>query len=100
VFFRTGAGHALVKVGLFDFAAAGALVATNRFAEVERYFEFGKEIVGFEDTPDLLRQVRHALEHPEEADRVRRAGRERVLREHTWRAVWPGILRDLAGAPS
>jgi glycosyltransferase involved in cell wall biosynthesis len=96
VFFRTQHGNATVKVGLFDFAAAGALVATNRFEEVGRYFELGKEIVAFDDTADLLRQVRHLLDHPEEAEGIRRAGRERVLREHTWRRVWPGILRDLA----
>ncbi|HEY7573614.1 MAG TPA: glycosyltransferase [Thermoanaerobaculia bacterium] len=100
VFFRTGAGHALVKVGLFDFAAAGALVATNRFAEVERYFAFDEEILGFDDTPDLLRRIRRVLDHPLEAEAIRRAGRERVLREHTWRRVWPAILRDLAEAPS
>jgi len=100
VFFRTGAGHALVKVGLFDFAAAGALVVTNRFDEVERYFEYGKEIVGFEDTADLVRQVRRLLDHPVEADAIRRAGRERVLREHTWCRVWPGILRQLSEPPA
>lgn len=100
VFFRTGAGHALVKVGLFDFAAAGALVLTNRFSEVERYFEFGREILGFEDTADLKRQVRWVLEHPAEACAVRHAGRERVLREHTWRKVWPRILRRLAELPA
>lgn len=99
VFFRTGAGHALVKVGLFDFAAAGALVVTNRFAEVEKSFVFGREIVGFDDTADLLRQVRRLLENPAEADLIRRAGRERVLRDHTWRRVWPRILRQLAERP-
>lgn len=100
VFFRTGAGHALVKVGLFDFAAAGALVATNRFPEVEAYFDFGREIVGFDDTSDLLRQVRHLLAHPEQAEAIRRAGRERVLRDHTWRRAWPRILRQLAELPA
>lgn len=95
LFFRTGGGHALVKVGLFDFAAAGALVLTNRFAEVEPYFEYGHEIVGFDSTEELLRQVRHYLDHPEEAEKVRRAGRARVLAEHTWPAVWPGILSRL-----
>jgi spore maturation protein CgeB len=100
VFFKTGAGHALVKVGLFDFAAAGALVFTNRFAEVEQYFEYGREIVGFNDTDDLMRRVRHYLDHPDEAEAIRRAGRERVLREHTWRTVWPRILQDLSERPS
>ncbi len=100
VFFRTGAGHALVKVGLFDFAAAGALVVTNRHPEAERYFQFGSEIVGFEDTPDLLRRVEHLLAHPEEAEAIRRAGRDRVLREHTWVCVWPRILKQLAELPA
>ncbi len=100
VFFRTGAGHALVKVGLFDFAAAGALVVTNRHPEAERYFEFGREIVGFEDTPDLLLRVEYLLAHPEEAEAIRRAGRDRVLREHTWVRVWPRILKQLAELPA
>jgi len=95
IFFRTGGGHALVKVGLFDFAAAGALVLTNRFAEVEPYFTYGREIVGFDSTAELLAQVRHYLDHPAEAEAVRRAGRARVLAEHTWPAVWPRILAKL-----
>ena len=95
IFFRTGGGHALVKVGLFDFAAAGALVLTNRFAEVERYFTYGREIVGFDSTGDLLAQVRHYLDHPGEAAAVRAAGRARVLADHTWPAVWPRILAQL-----
>jgi spore maturation protein CgeB len=98
VFFLTGAGHALVKVGLFDFAAAGALVVTNRFPEVERYLEYGREIVGFESTDGLLRAVRRMLDHPDEAAAIRRAGRERVLRDHTWRRIWPRILGWLAEA--
>ena len=97
VFFRTGGGHPLVKVGLFDFAAAGALVATNRFPEVEKYLEFGREIVGFESTDDLIEKVRYYLEHPDAATAIRQAGRARVLRDHTWKRVWPRILASLAG---
>lgn len=100
IFNLTGAGHALVKVGLFDFAAAGALVFTNRFAEVEPYLTYGKEIVGFESTADLLEKVRFYLDHPGEAAAVRRAGRERVLAEHTWPHVWPRVLERLAAPPA
>jgi glycosyltransferase involved in cell wall biosynthesis len=98
VFFLTREGDALVKVGLFDFAAAGGLVATNHFPAVEQYLEFGRELVGFDSTDDLLRKVRRLLDHPEEAAAIRRAGRERVLREHTWRRIWPRILGWLAAA--
>ena len=95
VFFLTGGGNALVKVGLFDFPAAGALVATNYFPEVEPYMAYGKELIGFESTDDLLARVRHYLDHPEEADAIRKAGRARVLRDHTWRTGWPRILDAL-----
>lgn len=95
VFFLTGGGHALVKVGLFDFPAAGALVATNYFPEVEPYLAYGKEIIGFRSTADLLAKVRHYLDHPAEAEAIRQAGRARVLRDHTWRTGWPRILDRL-----
>jgi hypothetical protein len=95
VFFRTAGGHSLVKVGLFDFAAAGALVVTNHSPEVARSFAYGREILGFETTEDLLGVIERVLEHPEEADRIRQAGRARVLRDHTWRVVWPRVLGDL-----
>ena len=95
VFFLTGGGHALVKVGLFDFPAAGALVATNYFPEVEPYLTYGKEIIGFTSTGDLLRKVRHYLDHPAEAEAIREAGRARVRRDHTWRTAWPRVLEEL-----
>jgi spore maturation protein CgeB len=96
IFFLNREGDRLVKVGLFDFTAAGGLVVTNYFPPVEEYLTFGKEVVGFDSTEDLLRKVRHLLDHPEEAARIRQAGRERVLREHTWRRIWPRILGWLA----
>ena len=100
VFFRTAGGHALVKVGLFDFAAAGALILTNRSPEVEAHLRYGEEIVGFDSKPELLEQVRHYLDHPEEAERIRGRGRARVLADHTWARVWPRILADLQGDDS
>jgi spore maturation protein CgeB len=100
VFFLNREGDALVKVGLFDFAAAGGLVVTNTFPAVEEYLQFGKELVGFDDTEDLLRKIRRLLDHPEEAAAIRRAGRERVLREHTWRRIWPRVLGWLAEEPA
>lgn len=98
VFFWTSDGHPIVKPYLFDFAAAGALVATNYLAGVERHFVYDEELIGFHDTEDLVRKVRYYLDHPEQADRIREAGRQRVLREHTWKQVWPRILA-LARAP-
>jgi glycosyltransferase involved in cell wall biosynthesis len=98
IFFLMGSGYPLVKVGLFDFLAAGALVATNRYSLVERFLRYEEDLVGFTSTEDLLAKVRFVLDHPEEAERIRRQGRARVLAEYTWQKVWPGVLRELQEA--
>jgi glycosyltransferase involved in cell wall biosynthesis len=100
VFYLMGSGYPLVKVGLFDFLAAGALVATNRSPLVEGYLAFEEELVGFGSTPELLAQVRRVLDSPAEAARIREAGRARVLRDYTWKAAWPGVLRRLQELPA
>lgn len=96
LFDRTPAGHAIVKVGLFDFLAAGALVLTNRSAAAARWFDLEREVVGFDSIGELLERVRHCLDHPQQAEAIRRAGRARVLAEYTWPILWRRILR-LAG---
>jgi len=100
VFSRTPAGHGIIKVGLFDFLAAGALVAADYIPELAHYLEPGREILTFRNAEELVALVERCRAHPEEAAAVRAAGRTRVLREHTWRAIWPGLLMaiaDLAG---
>ncbi|MCP4655085.1 MAG: glycosyltransferase [bacterium] len=97
IFLHTIYGYRVVKVGLFDFPAAGALVMTNHYPEVEPFFRFDEEIVGFESTADLLAKVRYYLDHPERAAAIRRAGRGRVLRGHTWPRIWERILDRLPG---
>jgi hypothetical protein len=96
IFNRTTGGHAVVKTGLFDFTAAGALVATNHSPATARCFRFGREVLGFSSTGDLLDVVRHTLRHRGESERVRLAGRRRTLRDHTWRAIWPRVLARVA----
>ena len=98
VFFRTPAGHPLIKVQVFDFLAAGALVVTNYYEGLEKYLAYGKDLVGFGSTHALLEQIQHYLEHPAEAEAIRAAGRDRVLRAHTWRQVWPDIIQQADAA--
>jgi spore maturation protein CgeB len=98
VFGRTHGGHPVLKPQLFDFMAAGALVATQRLPEAERRFGFGSELLGFTSTRGLVRVVRRALAHPDEAEAIRRRGRERVLADYTWRRTWPRFLATVAGA--
>jgi spore maturation protein CgeB len=98
LFSRTPAGHGIIKVGLFDFIAAGALVAADYIPELAQYFEPGREIFTFRNVEELVAIVDRCRTHPEEAAAIRAAGRARVLRDHTWRTVWPDLLRSIAHA--
>lgn len=86
-----------VKVGIFDFLSAGTLVITNYIPAVEQYLIFGKEIIGFSSTRELIEKIEYYLKHPDEAESIRRAGHERVRREHTWSRKWLQILSKLTG---
>ena len=92
IFCRTPAGHSIPKIAVFDFLAAGALVATERTPALSRYFEYGHEIIGFNDLNELIDSVSYFLRHPDEAEKIRWAGRRRVLEEHTWAKLWPRLL--------
>ncbi len=96
VFLKNMAENEVVKIQLFDFAAAGALVLTDRWHGVEPYFEYGKHLVGFGTTDELIEKVRYYLDHPAEAAAIRRAGREHTLRHHSLSAVWRQLLPGLA----
>jgi len=88
----------VVKNVMLDFMAAGALVVTNEFEPAREYFDFGKDLIVFGSMADLVDKVRYYLDHPDEAEAIRRTGRERVLREYDWKGFWPGIFRQIAQA--
>jgi hypothetical protein len=89
-FATAGESHAspkrLTHLRLREFEApmSGALYLTERQDELAEYFSIGQEVLAYTNRDDLLDQVRYYLAHPEQAERVRRAGHHRSLREHTW----------------
>ena len=68
----------------FEAPMSGALYLTEYQPELEEYFTVGKEVLCYRDREDLLDQVRYYLAHPEQGERVRRAGYRRAVNEHTW----------------
>lgn len=78
--------HRLTHLRLREFEApmSGALYLTEHQAELGEYFEIGREVLTYRDRDDLLAQARYYLDHPEQAEAVRRAGYHRARRDHTW----------------
>lgn len=92
IFSRQVSGHQALKVGIFDFLAAGCLVITDENPQLHNYFSVGQEIVTFSDIDDMLRKIRYYIEHPAEADVIRKAGQKKVVDNYTWDRVWLDIF--------
>ncbi len=68
----------------FEVAACGGFQLVDRVAGLERLLAPGREVAVFASEDELLDMARHYLDHPEERARIARAGRRRVLNEHTY----------------
>lgn len=69
----------------FEIAACSAFQLVDHRFLLPDLFLPGEEIVCFSGRDDFLERVDHFLAHPEERNAFGSAGRERVLREHTYR---------------
>lgn len=63
-----------------EIPACGAFLLAERTREHLELFEEGKEAAFFDGERELLEQLRHHLNHPEERSRIAAGGRERCLR--------------------
>ncbi|MBT9156293.1 MAG: Spore protein YkvP [Firmicutes bacterium] len=94
-FAQTVAGYTNVKVGLFEAVACGTPVFTQVFPEMERYFAYEREIIGFTSVPELVAKLKHHLAHPASLATIAENARSRLLREHTWTKRWEQVLRNV-----
>lgn len=69
------------SVRLFEAAACGAAVVSDRWPGIERFFEPDAEIVLPESTEEVVERL--ASTHPDDRRAIGEAARRRVLAEHT-----------------
>jgi spore maturation protein CgeB len=81
-----------LKLRDFDAAMSGSLYVTHDNPDLQALFDVGREIMTFQDIPDMVAKVRYYLAHDQEREDVARCGRERVLREHTWMERFQRLL--------
>lgn len=95
-----GIGHSRALMCLkgrdFEVPMSGGLYLTQDNPELGLVFDVGREIVTYKDEADCARKIRGLLDDPEHAAAIRRAGRARALRDHTYEARWAKVFR-LAG---
>jgi polysaccharide pyruvyl transferase CsaB len=98
-FANTLARYMNVKVGVFESIGNGAVLCTQKFSEMEKYFEYGKEIIGFESEDDLCDKIHRLLADESRCESIRRRAFHRLvsehLYEHRWQALFAQIENDI-----
>jgi hypothetical protein len=79
----------------FEAPMSGALYCTGYSDELAEFFEPDKEVLVYRSQHELLDKVRYYLAHPDDAQKLRRAGRARALRDHTYRRRFETLFREL-----
>ena len=99
VYDRHDARYGIVKhVHLREFEApmSGACYCTQFSDELAESFEPGVEMIMWSAMDDLVEKVHYYLAHPDDARRIRNAGRKRALRCHTYQQRFSTLFAELA----
>ncbi len=80
----------------FEIPMSGGLYLTQDNHELGLVYDVGKEIVTYRDADDCVRKIQWLLKKPDEAERIRIAGRSRALSDHSWEKRFSDIFK-LAG---
>jgi len=84
-----------LKMRDFDGPMSGSLYVTHNNPDLHELFVPDQEIVLFDDIAEMVRKVRHYLEHDDERERIAKAGRERAMRDHTWKQRFQTVFARL-----
>jgi hypothetical protein len=79
----------------FEAPMCGALYFTGWCEELAEFYEIDKEVVVYRSEHELLDKVQFYLKHPDQADRVRRAGHQRALADHTYQKRFKYLFAQL-----
>lgn len=82
--FAASKGENQIKARTFEVPGAGGFLLTGPAQGLERFFAPGVEIAVYQSFEDLVDKIHFYLSHPDERDRLARAGHARVSQEHTY----------------
>lgn len=94
-----GIGYSMKEMCLkgrdFEVPMCGALYITSYHKDIELVYEIDKEIVTYKNKEDCLKKIKWLLENPDICDDIRRAVRERCLRDHTWEKRFEKLFKNI-----
>jgi spore maturation protein CgeB len=84
-----------VKARNFEIPGCGGFLMTSDADNLSEYHVPGKEVVLFSSPDDLVEKIRYYLVHEDERERIRLAGYERTIRDHTYERRFSRIFQTL-----
>jgi spore maturation protein CgeB len=79
----------------FEAPMSGALYCTGYMDELAEFFVPDREVITYRNEDELLGKVKYYLAHPDDAERIRQAGYQRALAEHTYHARYAALFRAI-----
>lgn len=73
-----------IKARIFEVPGCGGFLMTQPADDLNRYYIPDQEMAVFGDLDDLAQKIGYYLAHPDERDRIARAGHARTRTEHTY----------------
>jgi hypothetical protein len=92
---KTGERILQVRLRDFEIPMSGGFYMVEYMEELEEFYEVDKEIVCYRSMEDLSDKIKYYLRHDSERERIRRAGHERCLRDHTWQKRFRDAFKSM-----
>ncbi len=80
----------------FEILSCGGFQLVDRRSVLGELFDLNKEIAVFEDLDDLRNKVAYYLDNPGEREKIVERGRQRLLKEHTYKNRMQEMLEHIA----
>jgi spore maturation protein CgeB len=84
-----------VRLRDFEAPMCRSCYLTGHTEEIKEFYIVGKEIDTYNSCVELIDKSRFYLAHPEAAEKLRSAGHERALRDHTWKRRFEELFRKI-----
>ena len=84
-----------VRLRDFEAPMCRTCYLTGYTDEIAEFYEIGKEIDTYSSPEELVDKTRFYIDHPDEAEKLREAGYQRALRDHTWKCRFEQLFKEI-----
>src|SRR5215831_8689713 len=84
-----------VRLRDFEIPMSGGFYMVEWMDELGEFYDIGKEVICYRDKDEMVDQIKYFLSHDNEREKIRRAGYERCLRDHTWHKRFQRVFQEI-----